>query len=356
MNTTRTLKESVKSNLFIVITTALFVAASEILTGIMRYDLYYDEIGPSEFFGSIIFRILAIPAGFILPYYFGRFLHNKFSVVVAATATIFIVIRSFENRGYINDFFYNIFFVLALLSLSFYYITSCRNSLAHTICYYIISTALAAATFDKIEFFIVLVTILLIFASNRVLIKRKFVLIVNSVFAIAAIILSACMFADKMDAYLGITFIEGSTIHPERVMLALEQFGKSENFSTIAEAPSIYNLTKIFGYYGNIAGAATCAVIALFVSGFIMKCFKGPSRTKTASLVASIIVSIKCLAGIFENFAIISGLYVGIPVLSEGSGGYFIIGILLGFLLAPLRIPKLLDSFIMNIEYKISGV
>lgn len=335
VNTINIFKEAIKKNRILIISVSLFVTATEIFTGIMRYNLHYDEIGAADFWGNIFFRIFALVAGTILAYFFCGLLNNELSGIFAVITTVLTVVTSTLEKGYGYDKCYNICVVLALLSLSFYYMNSCISSFKHTVCYYIIVTVLAAATVDKIEFFIVLVVVLLMVASSKTLIKVKSVLIVNGICAVVAIAAMTCAVVDRMDAYLGIVYIEGYVIHPERVLLSSQIFGSSEYFGEIADAPSMYNLAKIFGYFGSIPGAVMSVMIAMFVASVGVKCFGGSSQTKSERLVAATIISIRCFAGFFENFSIISGLYSGIPVLSEGSCGYFVLGILLGAILAP---------------------
>lgn len=331
----KTVKSIVKNNSFIIISTFLLVIAAEIFTGIMRYNLHSAEFETADFCGDILFRIFSLFAGVVSACFFCGLANNGFSGVFAAITTVFTAVASISESGYHYDKCYNICFILALLSLSFYYVNKCLDSLKHTVCYYVLMSVLAAATADKIEFFMVLTVVILMFASNRQLIGIKQVLLVNGICMIAAVIASACAVVDRMDAYLGIVYIEGSVIHPERVLLSDKPFGTAMYFNEIANAPSMYNLTKIFGYFGFVAGTVMCIVIALFVASIFMKCFSSRAWTTCAAFVAVSVISIRCFAGFLESFSIITGSYSGVPVLSEGSCGYFVVGILLGAVLVP---------------------
>ena len=60
VNTINIFKEAIKNNRILIISVSLFVTATEIFTGIMRYNLHYDEIGAADFWGNIFFRIFYI--------------------------------------------------------------------------------------------------------------------------------------------------------------------------------------------------------------------------------------------------------------------------------------------------------
>lgn len=333
----KTIKLIAKNNSFIILSTFLLVISAEILTGIMWYNLHSTEFETADFYGNILFRIFSLFAGVVSACFYCCLVNNGLSGILAAITTVFTTVASVHENGYSYDKCYNICFILALLSLSFYYVNKCRDSLKHTVYYYALMAVLAAATADKNEIFMVLTVSILMFASNRELIGTKQVFLVNGIFMVAAVIVSACAVVDRMDAYIGIVYIEGSVIHPERVLLSRKSFGTAMYFNEIADAPSMYNLTKIFGYYGFVAGTVMCIVIALFVASVFIKCFSNRAWTKCAAFVAVAVISIRCFTGFFENFSIITGSYSGIPILSDGSCGYFGVGILLGALLVPLE-------------------
>ena len=46
------------------------------------------------------------------------------------------------------------------------------------------------------------------------------------------------------------------------------------------------------------------------------------------------VIGIRCIAGFFQNFSVISGYEIRIPILSEGIWGHLITGILLGYIFA----------------------
>lgn len=195
-------------------------------------------------------------------------------------------------------------------------------------------TALAIASEDKIEFFIVLLTAVFLFATKHNQIKSKSVSVVNYICAVLAVAAMAYMFVDRLDTHIGLAFFEGTGFHPEAVILSAEPFGKAKYFEEIAKAPYIYELTNIIGHFGSVVGKVMCVVIVMFVASLFVKCFKSSDSARPTDIVATMIISVKCVAGIFENFATISGLDVRIPVLADNKYGCLAFGLLLGYMFA----------------------
>ncbi len=347
----KTLAQSLKNNWYIIAATLLLVVSTELLMGIMKYNADFDSFYLRSFFCNLILRIVALVGGICFTYVAGGVFNYKASGIVAAISTVFTISFSgiiFDENPDYN--YYHIWLTAALLSLSFYYTNNCVHSTKHTIFYYIMITALAVVSADEIEFFIVLSASLVLFVVNRISIKQKSSLAINYVFSVLAIIAMTCMVVSKMDEYFGIKFIEGSSIHPEAVLLTTEPFKTSRFFNEIADAPSAYNLTKIFGYYGYVAGTAMCVVIALFVSAVFARCFSATGSSKSVGIIAAVTIFVKCVAGFFVSFSIISSSYVRMPILSDGSVGYLAIGLLIGMLIAPPEnlcfISNFLNGFI----------
>lgn len=347
----KTFKEVLKKNWYLIAAMLLLVVSTELLMGIMKYNAGFDSFYPRSFFGNLTLRIVALVGGIFVTYSAGGIFNHKASGVIAAISTVFTIFFSgiiFDENPDYN--YYHIWITVALLSLSFYYTNNCTHSTKHTIFYYIMITALAVVSADEIEFFIVLLASLVLFAVNRISVKQKSSLAINYVFFVLTIIAMVCMAVSKMDEYLGIKFIEGSSIHPEAVLLTTEPFKTSRLFNEIADAPSAYNLTKIFGYYGYVAGTVMCVIIALFISAIIARCISATEPTKSVGTIAAVMIFVKCVAGFFVSFSIISSSYVRMPILSDGSVGYLVIGLLIGMLIAPSEnlhfMHKYLNRFI----------
>ncbi len=330
-------KEICKSNWYVIATTFLLVLSTEVFCGIINYNSICSDKGVFHFYGNIFLRFTFLIGGVLLAYFFGGILNHECSGVLALLFTVFTMINSNSILWYVsghNDS-YTIFVVLAMISLVYYYVNTCTDSLSHTIFYYFMVTALAIASIDKIEFFIILLVTVLVFATKWMLVISKSVIVVNYICIIAAVFALAYMLVEQMDAYLGILYVEGARFHPEAVILTAKTFGEAECFEEIANVTYIYVLTNIIGHFGKIIGIVMCAIIMLFVVSILVKCLSFSNLVKPADIVVAMMISVKCLAGIFENFAIISGMYVRIPILADNRVGYFVVGLLLGFMLAP---------------------
>lgn len=332
----KTFKDVCRNNWYVITATLLFVVSSEVLGGIISYGHIDDSFTSADFCFNILLRFVFLVGGVLLAYFFGGMLNHEYSGAFAFVL-IFLTVLNIDTGLFSmssRDIAYSIFAVLAMLALAFYYENSCCDSLLHTIFYYLMVTALAIASEDKIEFFIVLLAAVFIFAAKRNQIKSKSVRVVNYICAVLVVAAMAYMFVDLLDTHIGLVFFEGTGFHPEAVILSAEPFGKAKYFEEIAKAPYIYELTNIIGHFGSVAGTVMCVIIVMLVASLFVKCFKSSDTSRPADVVVTMIISVKCIAGIFENFAIISGLDVRIPVLADNKYGCLVFGLLLGYMFA----------------------
>lgn len=329
----KSLKQSCKNNWYVIAATLLTVVCSEVLIGIMKCNSFPESFDLPEFSGNSVLKVAVLVGGVILSFVITAMFSSKFSGIFAMICTVNTVLFScsvFDSEGW---FYCSLF--AAVIMLMFYYKNACIYSAGHTVFYYILLTALTVtiAIQDMIEIFVILITAVVIFAVNRNEISSKSALVINYVFSVLAIIAVICLFVEGMDSYFGVKFVEGDSYHPELLFLTTKPFGEAEYYPYMMEESSIYNLAKIFGYYGYVAGTAMCVVITFFALSFFVKCFgsnKNPCPTK---ILAAMMISVRCIAGFFENFSLSGSMYVRIPVLSDGIAGYLLVGIMLGFML-----------------------
>lgn len=326
----KTFKEVCRNNWYVIASTLLFLIPSEIFSGIISYGHIDDSYTVFDFWGNILLRWAFLIGGILLAYFSGGLLNHEGSGVLALFLTLWVVINRESSPS--GETVFNILFVLALISLSFYYVNTCGKSLLHTIFYYIMMAVLALYSEGKIEIFIVLISAVFLFATKWMLVTSKPARIVNYICTALAVAVSGYLLADILDTHIGIILSEGVKFHPEKVILTSRPFGEAICFGEIAEAPYVYELTNVIGHFGNVAGKGMCAVIVLFVASLFVKCFNFPGYVKPADIVATTILSVKCIAGIFENYAIISGFDVRIPILADGKEGYLVFGLLLGYI------------------------
>lgn len=342
----KALKKSCKSNWYLIAATFLMVICSEVLKGVMKHNAFPDSFDLLEFSGASLINAVMLTGGVILAFLLTFLFDNKFSGIFAAMFTVYAVLFSdllsdSENRFYISLF-------IALFTLPFYYVNACLDSVMHTVFYYIMITALAVVMYEEIEFFVILTATVILFAVNRESVRQKSALAINYVFSVLAVIALVCMLVERMDRYFGIKFIEGGGYHLESLYLDTKPFGMSEYYYHRGlEFSSIYNLAKIFRHFGYVAGTSMCVVIALFALSFFVKCFGNRKKPCCASVLAGIMITLECIAGFFENFSIISGMRVGIPILSDGMEGYLIVGIMLGFMLVT---DDIVNGFVKTLD------
>ncbi len=330
------LKQSCKNNWYIIAVTFLLAVCTAVLTGIMEHNSFPESFDLLEFAGKSVLKIAVLVGGVLLSFVTVLILDNKISVVYATMFTALTALYSdlFLGINRTDDQFYFSLFA-AVISLVFYYENACLESTGHTVFYYVLLTALSvsAAVSDEIEIFVILLTAVIMFAANREVIKPKSALVINYIFSVLAVIALVCLLVEEMDSYFGIKFVEGDTYHPEVLFLTTKPFGESEYYPYMMGESSLYNLAKIFGYFGYVAGTAMCVLITFFALGFFGKCFGNGEKSRSVRVLATITVTVRCIAGFFENFSIISTMDVRIPILSDDIAGYLLVGIMLGFML-----------------------
>lgn len=329
----KTLKQICKKNWYIIAVTFLLAVCTAVLTGIMEHNAFPDSFDLLEFAGKSVLKVAILVCGVIIAFVLTFLFDNKFSGVFAAMFTVYAVLFSNLLLDSENWFYISLF--AAILLLPFYYVNFCFKSVMHTVFYYIMTAVLTAviAMSEEIEVFIILLTAVIMFAVNRNEIRSKSALVINYVFSVIAIIALVCLLIEGMDSYFGIKFIEGDRYHLESLYLSTKPFGVAEYYHRDLEMTSLYNLAKIFRHFGYVAGIAMCVVITFFSLSFFVKCFGNNKKSSPASVLAAIMISVKCIAGFFENFSIISGMRVRIPILSDDIAGYLFVGIMLGFML-----------------------
>lgn len=327
------LKQSCKKNWYIIAVTFLLAVCTAVLTGIMEHNSFLESFDLLEFAGKSVLKVAILVCGVIIAFVLTFLFDNKFSGVFAAMFTVYAVLFSNLLLDSENWFYISLF--AAILLLPFYYVNFCFKSVMHTVFYYIMTAVLTAviAMSEEIEIFVILLTAIIMFAVNREVIRPKSALVINYICSFAAIIAMVCMLVEGMDDYFGIKFIEGDGYHLESLFLNTKPFGEAEYYHYKLEGSSLYNLAKIFRHFGYVAGTAMCVLITFFALSFFVRCFGNGERSRSVRVLAAITVTVRCIAGFFQNFLIISVMDVRIPILSDDIAGYLLVGIMLGFML-----------------------
>lgn len=330
------LKQSCRKNWYIIAVTFLLAVCTAVLTGIMEHNSFPESFDLLEFAGKSVLKIAVLVGGVALSFVTALMFYNKFSVIYATMFTALTALYSdlFLGINRTDGWFYFSLFA-AVISLVFYYENACLDSTGHTVFYYILLTVLAAsvAVSEELYALVILLTAVIMFAVNRKEIRAKSALVINYIFSVLAVIALVCMLVAQMDSYFGIKFVEGDGYHLEYLFLTAKPFGEADYYHYRLEESSLYNLAKIFRHFGYVAGTAMCVLITFFALGFFGKCFDNGERSRSVRVLAAITVSVRCIAGFFQNFSIISTMDVRIPILSDDIAGYLLAGIMLGFML-----------------------
>lgn len=334
-----------KKNWYIIASTLLLFVCSEVLVGVMVYDQQYFTLKPYDSYVSIaVLRIFLLFAGFLISYFCAGVLKKKYSPLILSALMLLAVIYR-ENDLNLLFNYYSICFVAVMLSLAFYYVNYCTDSIKHTLIYIAVTTALWGMLFFEIEFFVIVAVNIFLFIANQKSISQKSVKAVNWIFAgisSAFFILKSVMhmishmeYRHNRNGHLEIGYTESDTIPLlEKMMITSKEFGVSEYFSEFADERYVYNLAKIFGYYGCFAGIATVIMVAVFAASIIIGCCKKQDKMKSVCGAAAIMLVVRTVAALFINFGIISTMDSHLPFIALCTCGCINVGLIIGFLFA----------------------
>ena len=349
----KNLKQICKKNGYIIAITLFLFVSSEVLVGVMVYDQQYFTLNPFISYISIaVLRVFLLFAGFLLSYFCAGILKKKYSsLILSALMLLAVIFRDNDFNLILN--YYSICFVAVTLSLAFYYVNYCTDSIKHTLIYIAVTTALLGMLFFEIEFFVIISVNIFLFIANQKSIGQKSVKVVNWIFAgisSAFFILESVVsmishmeYRHNRNGYLEIGYTESDTIPLlEKMMITSKEFGASEYFSEFADERYVYNLAKIFGYYGCYAGTAMIIMVVAFVVSIIIGCCKKQDKMKSVCGAAAIMLIVRTVAALFINFGIISTMDSHLPFIALCTCGCINIGLIVGFVFVADKetIPK----------------
>ena len=346
----KTLKQVCKKNWYIIVATLLLAICSEVLLGIMVFDKrYFNSAEEFSFYGGIIvLRFFLLFAGVVVTYISINIFRMKYS---ASIATVLMVFATICQENELNALFnyYSLCFVAAMISLAFYYVSYCKESIVHTILYMVEISVLCYTLFYEIEFYMVVLMHVFLVVTNNNSIKRKSVKVINWIFTgvSSAMLISTFVIRliNQMEyRYMDISDAEGlmeigynareTTLLLEKMMIATEDFATSEFFGEFANESYAYNLAKIFGYYGNFVGVVMVMLVVAFFTSVLIGCSKKQEKMKPALGATVIILMVRIISAFLINFGFISILESHMPFLTLCTCGGFLVGLILGIIFA----------------------
>lgn len=336
----RIFRQVCRKNWYIIASTLLLVVASGILCGIMIYDKQY--FSPDTFslrIGFMALDVALLIAAFFIAYFFADVLKKKYSPLI----TFALVIPAFIFRGNeLNNVidYCTFFFIAAILSLTFFYVNFCVNSVLHTAFYVAMITVMSAVTYYDVEFYIIALVNIFLFLTNYRSVNKKTVKIINLIFTVALSLLFILTFVIRITEYSDSISADTEIISEyekfrdvsalKKMFATTKTFGTSEFFGEFANKSFFYNLAKISGYYGYVAGAAVAILFVVFMVSFLI----GYRKNKPAQGVAAIVIIVSTITAIVINFGCYTVVQSDIPFLSLFPGEYLKAGLLTGIIFA----------------------
>lgn len=341
----KTFKQICKKNWHIIASTLLLFVCSEVLVGVMVYDQRYFILNPFDSYVSMaVLRMFLLFAGFLISYFCAGILKKKYSPLVLSAIMLLAVIFRDNDLNLIFNY-YSICFVAVTLSMAFYYVNYCADSIKHTLFYVAFSIVLWGMLFFEIEFFVIISMNIILFITNQKSINRKSVKAVNWIFAgvsSAFLILKSvvCMlgymeYRHYEDSFLEIGYTESETISLlEKMMITSKEFGVSEYFSEFADERYVYNLAKIFGYYGCYVGIAMIIMVVAFAVSIIIGGCKKQGKKKSVCGAAAITLVVRTAAALCINFGIVGLVDSHLPFVTLCTCGSLNVGFIIGIIFA----------------------
>lgn len=333
------LKNVYKQNKAVIICTAMLVFCAEVFCSILSYYLYFKGNIDLSFFGNMILRIASIIGGIYIAYRgLGR-INVKYSPVIAVVCVVLTLLCS--GSGFIDIFdfsfwIYPLSTILAVYFLAVYYINYCKDSVRHTLFYMLLGIMFIFKTVGEIEAFFIMALQLLLFVSVNRETGNKRIRLINIIYSIISAIGIIFLFVSNIYDYITFKFEEGHMIvRIKDVLKTMKPFGKTEFVSEIGGISSNYNLTGICGFFGYVTGIIVFIILTAFIISICVKAYKNKDNAQPAVLTAVTVLGLRYVLSLLINCGVLFGrIDVRIPVLSDGSVGYFVIGILLGLIFA----------------------
>lgn len=329
-----------RKNWYIIASTLLLAVTSGILCGIMVYDKQY--FSPDKFsvcIGMMFFDVVLLIAAFLITYFFADVLKKKYSSLITFALVIpAFIFRENELSNVID--YCTFFFIAAVLSLTFYYVNYCVESVWHTVFYITMITAMSAVMFYDVEFYIIALVNIFLFLTNHRSVNKKTVKIINLIFTVALSLFFLLTFVIRITEYSDSISVDTEIISEyekfravsilEKMFATTKAFGTSEFFGEFANESFTYNLAKISGYYGYVAGIGMLILFVVFMVSFLT----GYRKNKPEHGVAAIVITVSIVTAIVINFGCCTVAQSDIPFLSLLPGEYLKAGLLTGIIFA----------------------
>ena len=119
----------------------------------------------------------------------------------------------------------------------------------------------------------------------------------------------------------------------KKMLAATKAFGTSELFGEFANKSFSYNLAKISGYYGYVAGAAMVVLFVVFMVSFLI----GYRKNKPVHGVAAIVIIASTVTAMVINFGCYTVAQSDIPFLPLVPCEYLKVGLIAGIIFASDR-------------------
>ncbi len=335
----KTIKKIYSQNKFIVASTIMLFLCAEIFCNILSYRFRYHGDVELSFFTNIFAEIIYFMCGVIIAFRYGDRFDKKYIPYLCAGSILLSLCCS--DSGFIDLYFFDFYAApisgfITVYFLAQYYINYCTQSLFHNLMYIFAGTVFIIKNAGEIEPYFIFTLQIALFVCLKSSIKDKRIKITNIIHTVVAVMFDCWFIFANVYDYINFEFEEGHIIvRIESVLRTLQPFGKSENFGEIETLISDFDLMRISGYFGYVAGIFVLAVLTVFIVSIFIKAFRNKDRVCVASLAAVSIFGVSYVSSVLMNFGIVFGrIYVGAPILSYGKDSLLITGLLLGLVFA----------------------
>lgn len=347
-----TMKKIYGKNKLLVANTIILFLCAEIFCNILSYRFGYHGDVELSFYTNVFVEIICFVCGVIIASRYGDRFDKKYIPYLCAGSIILSLCCS--GSGFIDLYFFDfyaapIFGFITVYFLAQYYINYCTKSIFHNLMYIFAGSVFIVKNVGEIEPYFIFTLQIALFVSLQSSIKDKRINLINIIHTIVAFMFDCWLVFANVYDYINFEFEEGHIIvRIESVLRTLKPFGKSEKFREIETLNSNFDLMRISGYFGYVAGVFVLVVLTVFIVSIFIKAFRNKDSICAASLTAVSIFGVSYVSSVLMNSGIVFGqIYVDAPILSYGKCGLLITGLLLGLIFADVDkiTMKVTESF-----------
>ncbi len=334
-------KKICKKNWYIIVSVMMLDICTEIFMIIINCPLEVQDTGPACIFGEMALRTVCLVASASGAYFLAHRLNNKHALGITLIAIFsFLFYSDYTINEYIpvGYGFLVICFTVALISISFYYVNRCKDSIKNTIRYFIVFAVFALFAYLGAEFYAIIAVHFFLLAISFESFTKPSIKILNLCCAvILAVIFVLVLRVQIAEDFRDFRNLEHRDYIINEMIDSVKPFGKADNIESVMTLEEQFNIIKIFGIYGYVAGILMILLLINFVVSIVVGARKKQGKMKLTANVAAINFVMMVIASVLENLGIVIFPDSHMPIVSLCNCGHTVTGLVIGLVFAADR-------------------